>query len=111
MTQAVVYLATAPKSNTALVTYGAAREDVAARGALPVPLALRNAPTKLMKEMGYGAGYQYPHDFEGHYVPAEHLPEALRGRRYYRPSGSGHEPVIAERLARLRAEIAKNQKE
>jgi putative ATPase len=104
MTQAAVYLATAPKSNTALTTYAAAKADVDARGALPVPPHLRNAPTPLAKSLGHGAGYQYPHDFEGHYVVETYLPEALAGRRYYEPSESGHEAAIKQRLATLRAQ-------
>jgi putative ATPase len=99
MTQACVYLATSPKSNTALTTYAAALEAVKEGGPLGVPMHIRNAPTKLMKEMGYGAGYQYPHDFEGHYVPADYLPDELRGRRFYAPKDSGYEKTIAERLA------------
>ena len=102
MTQAALYLAAAPKSNTALTTYSAAKADVDAHGALPVPSHLRNAATPLGKSLGLGAGYQYPHDFAGHYVVADYLPEALRGRRYYQPSDSGHERQIKERLAALR---------
>jgi putative ATPase len=103
MTAAVVYLATAPKSNTALTTYAAAKEAVDDKGTLPVPEHLRNAPTPLMKHLGFGAGYQYPHNFEGHYVAADYLPDALRGRRFYQPSESGWEKTIAERLAAWRA--------
>jgi putative ATPase len=99
MTQAAIYLAGAAKSNTALTTYAAAKADVDAHGALPVPAHLRNASTPLGKSLGWGAAYQYPHDFEGHYVREEYLPEALRGRRYYEPSRSGEERAIAERLA------------
>jgi len=102
MTQAVLYLATAPKSNTALTTYAAAKADVDAHGALPVPAHLRNAPTKLAKDLGWGAQYQYPHDFEGHYVREEYLPDQIRGHRYYTPSDSGEERVIRERVARQR---------
>jgi putative ATPase len=99
MTQAATYLATAPKSNTVLTTYAAARKAVAERGALPVPLHIRNAPTPLMKQMGYGSGYKYPHDFEGQYVPGDYLPEALTGSQFYQPTGSGHEATIAARMA------------
>src|SRR4026209_636019 len=99
VTQAALYLATAPKTNTALTTYAAAREAVADKGALPVPKHIRNAPTRLMKDMGYGAGYQYPHDFEGHHVAEEYLPDELRGSRFYRPSQEGDENQIGERLA------------
>jgi putative ATPase len=101
MTQAVLYLASAPKSNTALTAYTAAKGAVDERGALPVPAHLRNAATKLGKQLGWGAAYQYPHDFEGHYVREEYLPDELRGRRFYTPANSGEEKAIAERLARL----------
>ncbi len=103
MTQAATYLACAPKSNSVLTTYAAARQAVTEAGALPVPLHVRNAPTPLMKQMGYGQQYKYPHDFEGHYVAENYLPEALRGRRFYRPSQSGEEKEIAARLAEWRA--------
>jgi putative ATPase len=101
LSQAVAYLASAPKSNAALTSYAEARADVERLGPLPVPNHLRNAPTPLARELGHGAGYQYPHDFEGHHVEAEYLPEALRGRIYYRPADSGFEREIA-RLAKLR---------
>jgi putative ATPase len=110
MTQAVLYLATAPKSNTALTTYAAAKGDVDAHGALPVPPHLRNAATPLQKSLGWSAGYQYPHDFEGHYVREEYLPEALRGRRYYQPSSSGQEKEAGERLRALRGEPEEKKK-
>ncbi len=103
LTQAAVYLALAPKSNAALTAYGAARRLVRERGALEVPLALRNAPTALLASMGYGGGYRYPHDFEGHYAPARHLPEALREERIVRLSDSGLERELA---ARWRALVA-----
>jgi putative ATPase len=83
MTQAALYLACAPKSNSALTTYAAAKQAVEAHGALPVPMHLRNAPTGLMKKMGYGKGYQYPHDHPGHHVEATYLPDALAGARFY----------------------------
>jgi len=102
MTEAALYLALAPKSNTALTTYDRAREDVRERGPLPVPMNLRNAPTGLMKDMGYGAGYRYPHDFAGHHVEEQYLPDGLSGRRYYEPSKEGRERELAERLRRLR---------
>src|SRR6185503_16230090 len=98
MTQAVIYLATAPKSNTVLTTWGAAREAVMENGTLPVPPHLRNAPTKLMKDMGFGQGYQYPHNFEGNYVVEDYLPEKLVGTRFYQPSESGWEKTLKERL-------------
>jgi len=102
MTQAVTYLATAPKSNTTLKAYGGAAGDVKEHGPLGVPLHIRNAPTKMMKEFGYGVGYQYPHNFEGHYVIEEYLPEELRGKTYYQPSEAGYEATIRERLAEWR---------
>jgi len=81
MTQAALYLARAPKSNEALTAYATARKLVREHGALPVPDKLRNAPTKLMKDMGYGRGYKYPHDFDGNYVKGEtYLPDELAGR-------------------------------
>jgi putative ATPase len=103
LTQAVTYLALAPKANTALTTYAKAREAVVKHGPLPVPLHLRNAPTKLMQSLGYGGGYQYPHDFEGHYVPETYLPEGLRGSRFFQPSESGEEALQRARLEALRA--------
>jgi putative ATPase len=98
MSQAAIYLSTAPKSNSALTTYAAARRAIDAEGALPVPLHLRNAPTPLMKKMGYGGGYQYPHDFEGHFVVENYLPEKIKNQRFYNPSESGYEKTIKERL-------------
>jgi putative ATPase len=101
MTQATTYCATAPKSNAVIASYGKARKDVLEKGAVEIPLHLRNAPTKLMSNLGYGEGYKYPHDFEGNYVVEDYLPEALRGRRYYEPRGEGYEKAIKERLERL----------
>jgi putative ATPase len=102
MSQAAIYLALAPKSNTAIAAYGNARRLVKERGALPVPLKLRNAPTKLMEGLGYGGGYRYPHNFEGHYVAEEYLPDALRGEEIVKLSESGHEKALGERWRALR---------
>jgi putative ATPase len=102
MSQAAIYLALAPKSNTAIDAYGNARRLVREKGPLPVPLKLRNAPTKLMESMGYGGGYRYPHNFEGHYVLEEYLPDALRGERIVHLSESGLEKEIGDRWRRLR---------
>jgi putative ATPase len=102
MTEAVVYLAVTTKSNTALTTYAAAKADVDAHGALPVPPHLRNATTGLGKSLGWGAGYRYPHDHPGHHVAETYLPEALVGHRYYQPTNEGREQKIAERLRFLR---------
>lgn len=85
LAQAATYLATAPKSNASYKAMLAAVEDVKKHGPLPVPLHLRNAPTKLMKGLGYGKGYQYAHDYEGAAITQQHLPDALRERRYYLP--------------------------
>ncbi len=104
MTQAVTYLAMAPKSNAVLTSYANARAAVSDKGALPVPLHLRNAPTRLMKGMGYGGGYKYPHNFEGHYVREAYLPDALLGTRLYQPSQNGFEKTLSERLEARRAQ-------
>ena len=100
--QAVTYLATAPKSNASYVAIDAALSEVRASGALPVPLHIRNAPTKLMKEQGYGKGYQYAHDYEGGYSGQEYLPEKLAGRSFYEPTGRGYEKIIIERMEWLK---------
>jgi putative ATPase len=101
LSQAVLYLAVAPKSNSALTAYMAAKKDVDAFGALPVPVHLRNANTNLEQSMGYGQAYQYPHNFDGNYIPEKYLPEALLGRRYYQPGKSGREREIGEYLQAL----------
>lgn len=98
MAQAATYLATAPKSNASYRAMRAALEDVKKYGPLPVPLHLRNAPTKLMKGLGYGKGYQYAHDYDGAVVTQTHLPDALKKRRYYQPSERGHERQIKDRM-------------
>ncbi|MCB9532069.1 MAG: replication-associated recombination protein A [Myxococcales bacterium] len=102
LTQAVTYLATAPKSNAALMAYGRARKDVTAWGHLPVPQRLVNASTSMMKTMGYGRGYRYPHNFEGNYVPERYLPDRIRDHVYYEPSDQGYEQVIRERMSKWR---------
>jgi len=102
LAQAVTYLATSPKSNSLYAAYGEVKADVRKYGALPVPLHIRNAPTRLMKELGYGRGYKYAHNFPGHIVDQEHMPEKLKGRRYYQPTDQGFEKRIAERLDRWR---------
>jgi putative ATPase len=98
LAQATTYLATAPKSNASYKAMLAAAEDVHEKGALPVPLHLRNAPTPLMEKMGYGKGYKYAHNFPDHVVDQEQFPNELRGRRYYAPSDSGYEKTIRERM-------------
>jgi len=99
LAEATVYLATAPKSNSAMRALEAAREEVREKGAVPVPLHLRNAPTHLMRELGYGRGYLYPHDHPDAFVEQQYLPDGLRGG-YYSPSGRGYEREIGERLRR-----------
>jgi putative ATPase len=98
LAQAVTYLASAPKSNASYKAMLAAAQDVENRGALPVPLHLRNAPTGLMKSLDYGKDYKYAHDYEDHIVDQEHLPKELSGRKYYAPTESGYEKQIKERL-------------
>jgi len=98
LAQAVTYLATAPKSNASYKAMLAAAKDVEEHGALPVPLHLRNAPTGLMKNLGYGKDYKYAHNYEGHIVDQEHLPQALAGKKYYTPGEAGYEKQIQERL-------------
>ncbi|MEO7911095.1 MAG: replication-associated recombination protein A [Roseiflexaceae bacterium] len=99
LAQAVVYLAQAPKSNAVYTAYGAAMKDVAETRNDPVPLHLRNAPTRLMKDLSYGKGYKYAHDFAGAQVEQEHFPPNLQGRRYYEPTGRGFEEQVRARLA------------
>ena len=98
LAQAAVYLAAAPKSNRVYAAWSKATADVEAGGSHPVPLHLRNAPTRMMKEMGYGKEYKYPHDFADAFVPENYFPETLGRRKYYDPSDAGHEKVIADRL-------------
>jgi putative ATPase len=81
----------------------AARDDARKHGALPVPLHIRNAPTPLMKKLGYGEHYRYPHDYEGALIEQDYLPDALRDRRYYEPSDRGYEARIGDYLKRVRA--------
>ncbi len=97
--EALVYLATAPKSNHVYSAYGAAQAAAKEHPAEPVPLHIRNAPTKLMKDVGYGEGYRYDHAEGGHAAGQEYLPDALRGTRWYEPGTAGYEKTIAERLA------------
>jgi len=101
LAQGVTYLASAPKSNASYRAMLKARED-AAEGALPVPLHLRNAPTPLMKGLGYGADYRYPHDSEGAINEQSYMPDQLVSKTYYEPSDRGYEIRIREWLARAR---------
>ena len=99
LAQATSYLATAPKSNRAGAAYWAAAGDVLAKGSLPVPMHLRNAPDRRMKSHGIGVGYQFPPDFAGSDVDQQYLPDALVERRYYRPTDQGYEATIGQRMA------------
>jgi putative ATPase len=109
LSQAVAYLASAPKSNASYMAYRRAVEAVKEHGSLPIPLHLRNAPTALMKVLGYGRGYEYPHDFPNHIVVQENLPEQLRGDQYYDPSERGSEKGIKERLKEWRTKLQKRR--
>jgi putative ATPase len=102
LAEAVVYLSMAPKSNALYAAYGAVQRDVAQFGNLEVPLHIRNAPTKLMKEWGYGKGYKYAHDFKDAKVDQDHLPAGLTGKTYYNPAGLGIEAKIKEKLDSIR---------
>ena len=104
--QAAVYLATAPKSNSLYAGYGRTKDLIAKTGSLPVPLHIRNAPTKLMKELEYGKGYQYAHDYPDAFVAQEYLPEKLQGTVLYSPKDSGFEKTIGERIAAWRTQKA-----
>jgi len=107
LAQAAVYLATAPKSNTLYTAYDQAKKDVAEKGALPVPLHIRNAPTRLMKELGYARGYRYAHDFPGGIAAQDYFPEELGTRTYYHPTDRGFEKVIGQRLEAWRKKIGR----
>jgi putative ATPase len=102
LAQAVVYLALAPKSNAIYTAYGEVLADIEATPAEPVPLHLRNAPTKLMKELDYGKNYQYAHDVEGKVAAMDCLPPSLADRRYYQPSNEGRERLLAQRMEEIR---------
>ncbi|HEX7423150.1 MAG TPA: replication-associated recombination protein A, partial [Terriglobales bacterium] len=102
LAEAVVYLAIAPKSNALYTAYGAVGRDVETTAAEPVPLHIRNAVTKLMKQVGYGEGYQYAHNLAEKVADMDCLPDKLRGRRYYHPTQEGVEKRIAERLKEIK---------
>ena len=102
LAQAIVYLCAAPKSNALYTAYGAVQHDVEQTAAEPVPLHLRNAPTRLMKDLDYGKGYQYAHDSEAKVADMQCLPDSLKNRTYYHPTSEGVEKRIAERLAEIK---------
>ncbi|HUS82696.1 MAG TPA: replication-associated recombination protein A, partial [Dehalococcoidia bacterium] len=109
MAECAIYLATAPKSNSALTAYSRAVADARETRNDPVPLHLRNAVTGMMREMGYGRDYKYAHSFPGHQVEQEHLPERLHGRRYYEPGSLGWERRMWEEYQRLKAAAKKGE--
>lgn len=98
LAEAIVYLATAPKSNSIYKAYGSVMRAIQEKPTEPVPLQIRNAPTKLMKDLGYGKDYKYAHDFEEGYVEQEYLPDSLQGTKFYHPSKFGFEKTIRERI-------------
>jgi len=103
LVQAAIYLATAPKSNSVYTAYGAVKAVIDKHGALPVPLHIRNAPTALMRKIGYGKDYKYAHDYKDAYVPQDYLPEKLEGRYFYKPTDRGYEARIKQWLEKWRS--------
>ncbi|NLJ06468.1 MAG: replication-associated recombination protein A [Sphingobacteriales bacterium] len=101
LSQTAIYLACSPKSNSSYMAIEQAMAEVARSGDLPVPLHLRNAPTRLMKKIGYGKNYQYAHDFEGNFVNLEFLPEAISGKKFFEPSKNPREEEIRKHLRQL----------
>ncbi len=111
--QAAVYLATAPKSNSLYAGYGQTKDLIDKTGYLPVPLHIRNAPTKLMKELDYGKDYKYAHDYQDAFVPQEYFPDKLQGKVLYSPTDAGYEKIIKERVSewrRRKTEAKKSEK-
>ncbi len=98
LAQAVIYLAAAPKSNSAYTGYGKVQKEIKQSGALDVPLHVRNAPTSLMKDLGYGKGYKYAHNYEEGYAAQEYLPDELAGTEFYKPGKFGFEKEIKKRM-------------
>ncbi len=102
LAEAVVYLCLAPKSNSVYTAYGAVQQEIEHTRQEPVPLHLRNAPTRLMKELEYGKGYRYAHDEEGKVADMDCLPDSLKGRSYYKPTQEGREKALAQRMEEIR---------
>ncbi len=109
LAQVAVYLATAPKSNSVYKAYGRVREVIRSTGSLPVPLHIRNAPTRLMKNLGYGRDYKYAHDYPDAFTPQYYLPDSLRGNLYYFPQERGYEKNIKQRLDLWREKLSQSQ--
>ena len=101
LSQVATYLASCPKSNASYLAIEEATQDVRNYGAIPVPLHLRNAPTKLMKDLGYGKDYKYSHNYQNHFVKQTYLPEQLKNKVYYKPTSIGREKALKERLINL----------
>ncbi len=101
LSQTVTYLATSPKSNASYVAIKDARKKVAETGDLPIPLSLRNAPTRLMKDEGYGKGYKYAHSFDGNFVDLEFMPDELSNTKFYEPGNNARENEIRKHLRSL----------
>jgi putative ATPase len=99
LSECAIYLACSPKSNSAYLAIDAALAEVQRSGDLPVPFALRNAPTRTLKQLGFGADYQYPHDVPGNFVAQEYLPESLSGSQWFVPGSNATEVKLAEFLA------------
>ena len=102
LSECTVYLATSPKSNSAYLAIDAALEEVRQSGNLPVPLHLRNAPTKLMKDLGYHEGYKYSHDYENHFVQQQYLPDGLQKKKFWNPALNAHEKKMSELMESIR---------
>ena len=102
LTQAAVYLATAPKSNSIYTSSRMVKKEIKSSGSQPVPLHIRNAPTRLMKEIGYGKDYKYAHDYKEGFIPQDYLPEKLQGKFFYFPTDRGYEKIIKQRLEKWR---------
>ena len=98
LAECVIYLAASPKSNSAYMAVAAALDAVRQTGNAPVPLHLRNAPTKLMKDLGYAQNYKYPHDYPGNFVEQAYLPEELKDKKFYAPQANAQENKMLERL-------------
>jgi putative ATPase len=111
LAQAAAYLALAPKSNAVYTAWGAVQDDIENTRAEPVPLHLRNAPTKLMRDLNYGKDYQYAHDIEGKVADMDCLPESLRDRRYYQPTSEGREKLLKQRMEEIQRIREENRKD
>ena len=110
LAEAAVYLASAPKSNALYLTEKAVKEEIRHSGSLPVPLHIRNAPTRLMKQLGYSQGYRYPHNYPGGWVRQDYLPETIRDRVFYRPTQRGFEQEIRRRMKGLQRIAGREKK-